>query len=232
MGVDPRFCTEHAHGQLFFGHFQRKQGHGILGFDGRIASDIQGKGGLSHTGAGRQDDQVRRLKSRCQIVEIGKAGRHAGDQGAVALAFFELVDILFNEGADRVKRFAGLVLGNFEYGLFGKIKKFIHIAAVLEASLDNLVGFGNQAADAGLVMDDFGIMDRIDRHGGGVDQLGKEGRPPDVLQGAFLLQDIGQGDEIHRLAAGKEIRDRFEDPLVRGAVEILGRKDLQDIQQR
>ena len=48
---------------------------------------------------------------------------------------------------------------------------------------------------------------------------------------AFFFQNVCQGDEIHRFAAGKKFGNRFKNALMGGSVKIVGGKDFKDIQQ-
>src|SRR3546814_3900505 len=51
-----------------------------------LLGDVQCEGGLAHRRARGEDQQVGRLQAGSHLVELGVAGRHAGDAAAVGVA--------------------------------------------------------------------------------------------------------------------------------------------------
>ena len=99
---------------------------------------LSAKRGLAHRRAPGDDDQVAGLQARGHPVEIGEAGRHAGDVGRI-VAVVELVDALDHLGQQRLDLAEPLLaararLGDLEDPGLGLVE---HVAG---AAPDRVVG--------------------------------------------------------------------------------------------
>src|SRR5690606_897238 len=66
--------------QRLLAHLQREEGDRLLRADGRVLRDVEGERRLPHGGTGGDDDQVAPLETRGEVVQVGEAGRYAGDR--------------------------------------------------------------------------------------------------------------------------------------------------------
>jgi hypothetical protein len=175
--------------------------------------------------------EVRGLKARGQVVQLGEAGGHAGQQGLVALALHEGVDVGIDALAHGRKGFFVLVAGHLENGRFRKIDDLLHVAAVLEAAFGDGAGLCNQVSEDRLGVDDAGIVLGVDGQRDGIHQGRQKGGTADLLQPTLFLETVGQSDQVHRFATRKQVGDGGEDFLMGGAVKILRPQDFDDVQQ-
>ena len=97
--------------------------------------DVQDEAGFSHRRPRRDQDQVRRLKSRRHLIEIDEAGRDAGDEPLVLLQLFDRREAALDQVAQRHEASADAVLGNGKDGAFGAVEEEIRF-------LFRLVGIG------------------------------------------------------------------------------------------
>ena len=84
--VDARLAGEHAQEQLLLRHLEAEHADRHVGLRADVLRDVQHEAGLPHRRPGGDDDEVRRLKPGRHLVEIGEAGRHAGDRAPCARA--------------------------------------------------------------------------------------------------------------------------------------------------
>ena len=135
--IDSGLGAKHPHRKLLFGHFQGKYGAGNIVVDSGVSNNIQGQGGFSHTRTRRQNDQIRALKSGRQMIQPGKTSGHAGQKSFITLAFFQLINILINQGADVIEGRLDLVFGNFENSGFRKIQDIVNLT-LINQNIDKL----------------------------------------------------------------------------------------------
>ena len=81
-------------------------------------------------------------------------------------------------------------------------------------------------------MNDTGVVVCIDRHGHGIHQTGQVSGPADFIQLAFFPENIAQRHQIHRFALGIERLGGGKDDFMGGFVEIIGRQDLENVDER
>jgi len=129
VGINSRLGTEQAHGQLLFAHLQRKNPNRDAAHHGDIAGDGEGQGGLAHTGAGRNDDQVRGLKARRQFVQVRVMAGHPGDHLTIFLEPFYVLDALFDDLLERRITGANPTFGHGKDRSFRLIQDLFHILA-------------------------------------------------------------------------------------------------------
>ena len=77
LTVDARLRREDAVGQLLLGHFEAEDGHRHLLLHGDTGGDVQRKAGLTHTGAGGEDDEVAAAEAGEDGIQQAEAGRDA-----------------------------------------------------------------------------------------------------------------------------------------------------------
>jgi hypothetical protein len=112
--VDARLAGEHAQEQLLLRHLEAEHADGHVGLGADVLRDVQHEAGLAHRRAGRDDDQIRRLQPRRHLVEIGEAGRDAGDQLLARVQLLDRVEAALRQVAQRDEAVAHLVVGDRE----------------------------------------------------------------------------------------------------------------------
>ena len=93
VAVDPPLGAEHAHDQLFFGHFQTKNSHRPANMNTDMLRNIKTKGRFAHARPTGNNDQIGGLKTRRQTVKIGKTGWYTGNQLFAFVKLFDMRDI-------------------------------------------------------------------------------------------------------------------------------------------
>ena len=122
MAVNVCRAGKDAVGQLLAGHFQAENDGRHLLLTCHVGGNVQRKGGLAHTGAGCQNDQVGASQPGQHSVQIGKARGDAGKLIAVSTAeLLHGVDDLkdgFPDGLDARLVAPAADLVNFLFGAF------------------------------------------------------------------------------------------------------------------
>ncbi len=95
-----RLRGDEAVGQLGLRHLEREQRHRHAVVDRRVLGDVGGERALAHRGPGGDHDQVAGLEAAGELVEVGEAGRHAGEPHVLARELLELVDLLVEDRLD------------------------------------------------------------------------------------------------------------------------------------
>ncbi len=228
-GIDTGFRTEHPHRKLLLGHFQGKHGAGHVRFDGDIPGDVQGESRFAHARSCGKNDQIRLLKPGSESVESFETRWNAGVKRFVLFPFLKTVDVAVDEVSDMGEGLLHLVLGNLENGGFGKIQHFVHFSRIFEAALDDLSGFFDEPSQTGLVLDDLGVLRRIDGDGGIFENVQQCGWATDRFQMTLHLQRFGQRDEVHRFVAIEELENGGINLLMGAFVKILRSKNLDNV---
>ncbi len=166
--------------RLLPGHFQGKDGHGFLGALGHVQGDVQGKGGLAHTGPGSQENEVGFVQSRDLLIHGGEAcGLHGGEAcGQARQVVFTLAHLA--EPVQHVRQHLAqrhhvlgalasadgvdLLLGGFQ-DIPGLPKPLLDQGGDLRSRLGN-------APQQRLVPDDGHILHDVGAGGGDLHQLG------------------------------------------------------------
>ena len=92
------------------------------------------EGGLAHARPAADDDEVGRLQPGRQLVEIGEAGRHAGDRRALLVQAVDLAEGVAQQRVDAHEGRPHLPLGDGEDLLLGALDQRFHVLAGLVAA--------------------------------------------------------------------------------------------------
>ncbi|EEF93420.1 hypothetical protein CATMIT_01951, partial [Catenibacterium mitsuokai DSM 15897] len=179
---------------------------------------------LAHRRTRGQDQQVGVLQARGHFVELGVAGRQAGDRAAVGVARLQHVEgfrqRLGHRGEVGAPARAGF--GDGEHLLLGLGQDFAAVAAVgLEAVVDDLGADLDQLAHHRLVANDFGVGGDVGGRGRGRGQLDQIGAAGDLFAEPLRVEPLAQGHRVERAAALGQLADRAVDQLVVAAVEVF-----------
>ena len=103
LGIHPGFRAKQPHTQLRLVHLQRKDTHRYIGFNSSVAGNVEGKGGLSHTGAASNNDQIGGLQTRGKPVQLCKTGGNTGYHLPAVIELLEGLDALLDDLFDGEK---------------------------------------------------------------------------------------------------------------------------------
>jgi len=139
-------------------------------FSTRLVFPIDGRAAMNH--------QVRRLQPRGHLVEIGEAGRHAGDQLLARVQLLDRVEAALRQVAQRDEAVAHLVVGDREDRVLGLIEDQVGFVFPRVRRRENLVGGEDQVPKGGLLLDDLRVVLDVGVARHAVDQRRNVGRPP------------------------------------------------------
>ena len=123
-------------------------------------------------------------------------------------------DLVFGDGED-------LVLGRLEQLLGGELVG-ITVADDLGRAFDQL-------AVGRFFLDDVGVVPGVGGGRNALDDLGEDFMTADLIELIALLQLLGEGDGVDRLAGIVEVANGGVDHLVRIAVEVAGAQEDHDV---
>ena len=224
--VDARLGGQHAEEQLLLRHFEAEHADRHVGLGADVLRDVQHEARLPHRRTRRDDDEVRRLKPGRHLVEIGEAGRHAGDQLLARVQLLDRLEARLRQIAQRHEAVADLVVGDREDRVLGLIEDDVGVLLGLVGRRENLVRREDQAAERRLLLDDPRVVLDVGRPRHAVDERRDVGRAADLVELARAAELLLERDEIDRVAALGELDHLVEDAAVRVAEEIAGVDDL------
>ncbi len=136
--VDLRLGREHAHEQLLFRHFQAEEA-GDLVVGRHVLRDVEDEARLAHRRPGRDDDQVAALEAARHLVDLGKAGRDAGDEALVLEELLDLREAVFDQIPHRDETRLDAVVGDRKDGALGFVQNQVGVLIGLIGVRENLV---------------------------------------------------------------------------------------------
>ncbi|MND83426.1 hypothetical protein D3C80_752900 [compost metagenome] len=153
-----------------------------------------------------------------QIVQPGS------QTGQLALALIGLARHFdgAGQGGGEVDEARGRLarLGQRIEGLFGLFDLFVGGRVRVGRLLDHLAADADQVATQGQVIDDAGIVGRVGRRGGAVDQVGEVAQTAELMKRRVLLEPLHQNGRFGQQALADVVLDRLEQPLVEGLVHM------------
>ena len=224
--VDARLAGEHAQEQLLLRHLEAEDADRHVGLGPDVLRHVQHQAGLPHRRARGDDDQVRRLQARGHLVEIGEAGRDAGDQLLARVQLLDRVEAGLRQVAQRDEAVAHLVVGDREDRVLGLVEDEIGFFFAGVRGRENLVGREDQVSEGRLLLDDPGVVLDVGRARHAVDERGDVGGAADLVELVRSPELLLQRDQIDRVAALRQPDHLVEDAAVRVAKEIGGVDDL------
>ena len=217
--------------RVFGGHV-RGPLHRLRACAGDVEGDIGGECCLSHRRAAGQDDQVGRLQPTHLGVEPREAGGNAGEMSVALVGVAGHLDGGRQGIVEGEEPLAVLVrLGKREQPRLGVLDLRLgrEVDRGVEGIVDHVLADHDQLATRVEIVDGTAVVARVDDgrgidgelakihgHGrGGVDRLGRLEKGP-------------QRDRCRLLAGGDQLRQRLEDLLVQGVVEVVRLEEARD----
>ena len=177
---------------------------------------------LPMLGPAGDDDQVARLEARGHLVDVAEAGGRAGHLAARLVHLRDLLEALAHELVDALEAAADPVLGEVEDHLLGPVDELRRLAGPVPAEPLDLLADDREAAQRRHLADDLrvvaGVRRRRDERRDLVDPL----LAADLVELAALVELVGDGDRVDRLALLVELERGAVDLRVRLAVEVAG----------
>jgi hypothetical protein len=161
---------------------------------------------LTDSRARRDDDQLPRVQSIRQPVEIGETRWYAGHRAVTTRDRLDLVERRLEQLLEPDEVLGGPLLGDVVDRLLRAVYDVVDVGAAAGVTELDYVGAGlDEAAQDGLLIDDLGVVAGAGcgRHGG--HQRVHVGRAADALQLPEPLQLGSDGDCVNRLAATVEV---------------------------
>ena len=230
VALDRGLRGDEALRELGLGHLEAEQGHRapVVLVQRDVLGHVGDQRGFAHRWACRDDDQVARLEAAGDRVEVGEAGRGAGERAALGGELLPLAHLGVQDLADEAEVLLAVVVGDLEDGALGPLDELARRRLVaVDAGLD-LVGGGQQAAQQRAVADDLRVLAQVadggDRRGERVDLRLAAGR----VEPAARAQVLGDGEDVDRLARREEREHRLVDLAMALAIEVLDLQALLD----
>ena len=167
---------------------------------------------LSNRRPGRQDDQIRLLKTAQQFIQLGEPDGHTEDLVLVPVQIINAIHHIVHHQAHRRQVTPDAPLRHVEDELLGAINHFVDVLSLFIGQGRDLARRADQPAQGGRALHDVGVVLNIDGGRDVVDQRGDVGRAAHLLQQVAPLQLIHQGDKVGRLAALVQVKDCLIDP--------------------
>ena len=232
MAVDARLGREHAEKQLLLRHFEAEDADRASGLRADVLRDVQHERRLPHRRPRRDDDEIARLKSGRQLVEIGEPRRHAGDELLALVRPLDRREARVRELAHRHESGAHAILGNREDRLLGLVENQIGLLLRLVGGRQNLVGREDEVAQRRLLADDARVVLDVGGVGQAVDERGDIGRAADFVELSRARELFLERDEVDRVSPLAQLDHLLEDPAMRVAVEIARVENLGGLVER
>ena len=218
--VDARLGRQQAQEELLLRHLEAEHPDGHVGLRADVLRHVEREAGLPHRRAGGDDDQIGRLQARRHLVEVGEAGRHAGDELLVRVQLLDRLEARLREVAQRDEAVANLVVRDREDRMLGLVEDEVRVLRALVGRRDDLVRGGDQAPQRRLLLDDPRVVVDVGRARHAVDERGDVGRAAHFLELARATQFLLERHQIDRVAPLGELDHLVEDAAVRVAEEI------------
>src|SRR5665811_641689 len=178
------------------------------------------------------DDQVPRLEAGGDAIDVAEARGDAGDLDARFVERRDSLEALLEQLLDVAELARDAVLRDGEDDLLGPVDELGYLTgAVVAEGCDLLTTVDESAQDRHLV-DDAGVVTGVGARRNQSRQLVDPRAPAYFLQLAELVQLVGEGDRVDRLASSVEGECRPVDAPVALPVEVLRPADLRDRSDR
>src|SRR6266852_1849880 len=221
VGVDLGDGGDEALEERLLGHFEAEHGDGLAGANSDVFGEVEGQRGFSLRGARGKDEQLGRLQTGGELVQLDVAGGDAGDALAFAEDFFEALEVVANDVLDREEADADAVFGDGEDGGFGVVEDGVGAIFALEGALLDVVRGMDEIAEDGFFFDDARVVLDVGDAGHAVGEGGEVRRAAGGFEIAAAVELFGEGDEVDGLLALAEGDHLGEDAAVLIKEEIF-----------
>ena len=137
LRIDARLGGEHALHERLLTHFEREERDRNVLLDRGVLRDVEHERGLSHRRTRGDDDEIRRLEARRELVEIGEAARDAGDGLAAALQRLDALHRRPDQLLDAREALQPALLADLEDLLLRVVEQLVGRRAPLERLADD-----------------------------------------------------------------------------------------------
>ncbi len=153
---DARFAKDHTVGEVVVGHLHTEHEHAFAGMGGML-HDVHGKGGLTRTSHGGDDDEVAGLETACAEVKMLETDQEAVGLELALLFVAQDVDDLVGDGLDALDAFLLVVLDELVLLAHALLHEGLGILLGVLAALKERLGMGFELPQQGEVTHDIGV---------------------------------------------------------------------------
>ena len=165
-------------------------------------------------------------------IQVGEAGRYAGEDAAAAADRLDLVQGAWHDLGQGVIVLGGAAVGDRVHLGLGTVDKFVGVGVTRVTKLHDPGAGLDQAAQDCPLADDAGIETGVGRGGYRSDQGVQVGAITDPGDVAALGELVSHRDGVHRLTTAVHVEDRLVDDLMRGPVVVLRADRLDHVRDR
>ena len=158
---DMRLCREQPLRELDRSHLHREEQHGTARGHRGVRGRAERERGLARTGSRCDHDQVRRLQSEQETVELAITGGEPGQVAVVPVQGLELVERLLQRIGDPDHAVGHAVLGNLEDERLGAVERVDDVVGRLVAHLGDLARDADEPPQQRELVDDARVMPRV-----------------------------------------------------------------------
>ncbi len=229
LRVDVGDAREQAQDQLLLAHLQAEDTDALALAHGGVLGDVEGERRLADRGTRCDHDQVARLESRRERIEVGEAAPDARDLTAVGVQVVETVVRIVEQRLERAEAGVDALLADGEQLRLGPVDRLLDLGRILVADAGDAAGGTDEVPQHGLAFDDPGVLRCVDGGRRLVAQARQVGPAAHGFEVLAALERLRHGDDVDRLAALEQVEDRGIDAAVGLTVEILGPQELGDL---
>ena len=212
--------------QLDVRHLEREDGHRGVVVDRHVLGHGEDEGGLTHGGAGGDDNQVGVLPPRGDFVDVVESGLQTAQTVGTVGCHLYLFDGFAHDGGNLHHILFQVALRNLEEFPLGLLHEVVDVVGFVEClvqdfarKLDQLAGQVFLGHDACMILD-------VCRRGHPAGQLRDAQGTAYLVEFAVETQLLGDGEHVDRALLGTQLGNGAVNGLVVGVVEALGFQDV------
>ncbi len=189
---------------------------------GGVLADVDREGGLTHGGAGGDDDELALLEAAGAAVELVEVGGQAGDLAALLVQVVDGPEGSGNDLVEALKARGDALIADFKQSRLGGAQHLESGLALVGGAGDGLRADEHEPAQQALVLDDPDVFldHRTARQAFSQRrEIRHAAHRFDLLE---LGQLVGEGDDVDRALLSQQVAHALVDALVRVKGEIVG----------
>ncbi len=205
--------------ELLLAHLEGEKGDGHFFVERGVLGNVEDEGGLSHRRAAGDDDQIGRLETCGDLVQILESAADAGNRFPAALEHLNPLHRRPEELLDSSEAFIPASLVYLEDLVFGGVEQLSGGCSGLECFGDDRCRHFYQATAQCLFADDLGVVLDIGGSRNSVNEKADVIAAAASLEVAGARQLFGERQRINYISTLGKGDHRAEDPTIPFAVE-------------
>ena len=226
LALEFAHITDKAVNELQLAHFEREHSHGSIVIHSHILSHGEHKRSFTHSGARGNNNEVARLPTRSDFVQIVVSGGKTA-QTAVALGSDgDLIERLLDNGVDLRNIALDIALGNLEEFSLSLLEQVIDIVRLVESLALHHRTEGNQLTGKIFLRHNTRVILHVGSRSHTTCKLGNTGGAAHLVDSSVGAELLHHGEHIDGSLRHTESHDSLVDFLVFRLVEALGAQDV------